>query len=87
MHRAVDKCDISLVWPEPPPRTLRVIGEPKPSNSVVDMKTIRWFDPLVPKNKEQAAAVLHLLNKKQDPDDGSAPILMFGAFGTGTVIA
>ena len=87
MHRAVAKCDISLVWPERPPRA-RVIGDSKLGKSpAVDMKNIQWFDPLVSKNKEQAAAVLHLVNKKQDPDDGSAPILMFGAFGTGTVIA
>ena len=103
MHRAVDKCDISLVWPEEKAisTTLKLTehlarseadgakGKEKEKQAVarlhplVDAKQIHWYDNLVSKNHEQATAVVRLVNKRQTPEDGSAPILMFGAFGTG----
>lgn len=99
MHRAIDVCDISLVWPENVTYNQRYSisesfqhtgkrGKREPIVTQVPKKpaplaVTHWFDPLVSKNTEQAASVVHLLNKMQSPEDGSAPILMFGAFGTG----
>ena len=115
MHRAIDVCDESLVWPEDQAANQKLtfgelVSEAQASHKArgkgqqqqrkekqrdpqrpaeaetanVTAKSITWHDRAL--NKEQTTAVLRLTNKTQRAGDGSAPILMFGAFGTGGII-
>lgn len=72
MHRAVDKADINLVWPE--------VEDNYKKGKLCDDK-IKWVDDEIKKNPEQAAAVRFIANRRFG--EKAAPILLFGAFGTG----
>lgn len=93
-HRAVDKADIKLVWPEAAIDLRAVMQQQSKPNAraaasksstalqVSDMSDhINWFDQGVSQNKEQALAVREVV--KRNYGDKSQPMLLFGAFGTG----
>lgn len=93
-HRAVDKADIKLVWPEgaidlravmqqqSKPNARAAASKSSAAQQVPHMSDhINWFDQGVSQNQEQALAVREVV--KRNYGDKSQPMLIFGAFGTG----
>jgi transcriptional regulator with AAA-type ATPase domain len=93
-HRAVDKADIKLVWPEgaidlravmqqqSKPNARAAASKSPAAQQVSHMSEhINWLDQGVSQNQEQALAVREVV--KRNYGDKSQPMLLFGAFGTG----
>lgn len=96
LHRAVDKADIKLVWPEVSTsltdimrqqerQQAKKIGKSKEIVRVGEpeayRKDLQWFDKQIAENKEQASAVKAIINRRYGVK--APPLLLFGAFGTG----